>query len=64
MVAGAIGVVAYNLELFGGVIHNAAGFAPASGRARRPRDRVAAVLGTPCSGGCECICYAASYYAE
>ena len=31
MVAGAIAVVAYNLELFGGVIHNSAGFALAWG---------------------------------
>jgi hypothetical protein len=31
MVAGAIAVLAYNLELFGGVIHNSAGFALAWG---------------------------------
>jgi len=31
MVAGAIAVVAYNLELFGGAIHNSAGFALAWG---------------------------------
>jgi hypothetical protein len=29
MLAGAIAVVAYNLELFGSVIHNSAGAAPA-----------------------------------